>query len=219
MDVAPVRSHVDPAPYNYLAHLDPCVDCFGDDTRADQYMTTLIMSQGKHRADTHGAWYNKEGSDPDTIDIPAPSYPWFPPAHSTDLINMYGVDKKMYGVFDRLHDIWKVGSPGRVFGNTLQLAIYIAAKTVWSAFFGQRNKQLFVIPKFFPLAPNSLCSTVFGFHFHRQFRAHSTNTTPHYHGRRVAWDREPSRPGRFQVRVAIQVYKGHGGWFLAFGSA
>ncbi|KAJ7034006.1 hypothetical protein C8F04DRAFT_1260257 [Mycena alexandri] len=48
-----------PPPYNHLAHLEHCPDCLGDDTRADQYMTIMFMSQGRNNASSYGAWCKK----------------------------------------------------------------------------------------------------------------------------------------------------------------
>ncbi|KAJ7107357.1 hypothetical protein C8R44DRAFT_885378 [Mycena epipterygia] len=55
-------------------------------------------------------WWSEDGGEPDTIDVPVPNHPWFHPAHSSDLINLYGIDKKMYRAFDPALDIWKVAS-------------------------------------------------------------------------------------------------------------
>ncbi|KAJ7447728.1 hypothetical protein B0H11DRAFT_362761 [Mycena galericulata] len=55
-------------------------------------------------------WWSVDGGEPDTMDVPAPSHPWFHPVHSPDMIALYGVDKKMFSYFDPAHNVWKITS-------------------------------------------------------------------------------------------------------------
>ncbi|KAJ7087604.1 hypothetical protein B0H15DRAFT_801197 [Mycena belliarum] len=55
-------------------------------------------------------WWTENGAEPDTMDVLAPSHPYFHPVHSNDMITLYGVDKTMFDTFYPADNIWKISS-------------------------------------------------------------------------------------------------------------
>ncbi|KAJ7023747.1 hypothetical protein C8F04DRAFT_1193161 [Mycena alexandri] len=55
-------------------------------------------------------WWSVNGAEPDTMDVQAPHYPHFHPAHSPDLVSLYAADTTLFEFFHSALDIWKLCS-------------------------------------------------------------------------------------------------------------